>query len=476
MSFNGPLKETQPTGETIADGEAALSDLKERFNVTADRVFDSTIQHSEWISVMSSTTDWERRNELEFAFNSSVDYWIDLSSVELAVKFRIKKRTGANFAEDETHSIPSFARDNMFHNLWRRVDILVNDKVLKNNYDYARGSMISRLLFSKEDEIENLKAFEGFNFSDANPNMTPRTTAGEAVDAVDHADYAPYLRRYTYLRGSKEHTMVGKLSHYFLDQSKMLPFGIPFKIRLVRNTADFLFQTAENAQAPVLEFTEIKFMYKRMKLEPQINSALTEKMAKEEGVYFPISRNVCTVHTIPTNQQSMSINTFITGDVPLRLVIGFVRNEATGEGHKSFDPFFFEPMNVTQMYLTYDSVRFPDNEGHIFDRSENDDMQKSANIVQYKRMMEVIWGSNLHKAALTYDKWRMYHHLYVFDMSPGKDTYLNGGYQQVTMGGDVTLNLTLKTAAAHSYSAVVFAQHQNTLKIAFPDVVPVVEW
>ena len=145
---------------------------------------------------------------------------------------------------------------------------------------------------------------------------------------------------------------MGRIHSDIFFQEKYLPNNVNIRVRFIRNPDKFcLMSTTPNEQYKV-HINTCKLFVRRMKISPSV--FIAHGKALEMGTAkYPVRRVVCKTFTVPGNNLDFSQESLFTGQLPTRLVLGLVDNDAFN-GSYAKNPFNFKHYNLSQLQVYLD--------------------------------------------------------------------------------------------------------------------------
>ena len=119
--------------------------------------------------------------------------------------------------------------------------------------------------------------------------------------------------------------------------TKMLINGVEMRVRLVRSKDAFCPMDSTNDGRFGIKIKEATLIVRRIKINPGIFIAHANTLAKATAKY-PITRVEVKTFTLHTGILGDSIDNAILGQLPKRIIIGFVDNRAFN-GNRTLNPF-----------------------------------------------------------------------------------------------------------------------------------------
>jgi hypothetical protein len=123
------------------------------------------------------------------------------------------------------------------------------------------------------------------------------------------------------------------------------------RIRLVRSKDAFCL-LAHGGEAYKIKILNVVLFFRKVKISPSVflahAKALENNLAK-----YPIRRVVCKTFTVPTRSLDASHEKLFSGQLPTRIVIGCIDNEAFN-GSVARNPFNFKHFSLNEIALYLD--------------------------------------------------------------------------------------------------------------------------
>ena len=294
----------------------------------------TTMQGTQWSDYHPIASLDSHHAPIEFLIPPHTEFYTDLSQAYLYIKFRILKQTG----EDLDMDAKVFPINNFFHSMFSGIDLYINNKLITNNSDtYPYRAYLENLFSYGSDVKDNqLKAAE----------FWPEDEAG-AFEDITNASITDRGKR---VAKSKSVELQGKLHLDLAMQEKYLPNGLEFKLRLNRSSPQFCLMS-DNYPAKIKIDTAI-LRVRNVQLLPAISNELNQTIA-HHNAKFPIRRVEVKTFTISSGTRSKIEDHLLTGQLPKRVFIGLVTNEAFN-GNLDTNPFFFQHFNLSKMDVTCD--------------------------------------------------------------------------------------------------------------------------
>ena len=286
---------------------------------------------------------------IEFHVAGTPEEYVDLSQTKLHIKAKITNGDGTNLAEDA-----QVGPSNLFlHSLFSQCEVSLNERlvsVASNNYPY-RAYMESLLNYGREAKESQLTSALFYK------DTAGRLDANDPRAEDDAVANLGLRKRYQYSARSRLIDMSGPLHSDIFTQDKLLLGGIDLKVKLTPSRASFSL-ISPNAQGNYkVSITHASLMVRRVKVSPSVS--LGHAKALQVGTAkYDLNRVDVKAFSIPTGTMSFSKDNLYLGQLPHRLVIGFVDNDAYN-GVLTKNPYHFKHMNLNYLSLMIDGQHVP---------------------------------------------------------------------------------------------------------------------
>ena len=376
---------------------------------------------------------------LEFTINGSAEHYLDLSSAFLYVNAQISD-AGVQDKVDADLAAPV---NNWVHSLFSQVDVSLNGKLVSSSSNtYAYRSYIETLLsFGR-----------GCKKTFLTNGMWYKDTAGK-FDILKEGTAVTNKgagKRIQLSENGKSVDMIGYLHDDVFRQHRMLPPGVTVKVRFLRSRDTFSLVTTKPGYKT---FINNAVLYvRKVKVNPTVTLAHANVL-KKNNMVFPVTRVDCKVFSISANSHSAYRENIISGQLPTRLVIGCVRNDAFNGVH-SLNPFNFQHFDLNHLSVHVDGQ--PDTVPSL-----QPDFANKLYIRSYHSLFNGI-GKVLNDEDfdVSRSEYPDGFALYAFNLSTDcEDTY------DTVKTGSVRIDLKFAKALPHTVNVIVYAQFQNAIQL-----------
>ncbi len=381
---------------------------------------------------------------IEFSITGAGQDYLDLSNTQLYVRAQIVRANN-----EVIEAIDHVGPINLFlHSLFSEVDITLNDTlVTASNNTYAYRSYLETLLSygtgAKTSQLTSALYYKdtASHFENSNPHD-------------DAAENMGFKRRSALTDEGRVVDMLGCIHSDLFFQDRFLPNDINIRIRLVRNKDAFCLMSSVAAAAYKVRILECKLFVRKVKLSPSV--FLAHAKALEHGnVKFPIRRAICKTFTIPRGNLDASQESLFSGQIPTRLVIGCVDNDAFN-GSYTKNPFNFKHMNLSQLKV------YVDGQQHFVKPLEIN----FANNQYINAYASLFMGTGKWMRdegnGISREDFPGGYALYAFDLTA--DLSENDHFNLIRQG-NIRLDMKFSQALASTINVIAFAEFENILEI-----------
>ena len=229
-----------------------------------------------------------------------------------------------------------FPINNFFHSMFSGIDLFINNKLITNNSDTYpyRTYLINLFSYGSDVKDNQLKAAEVWSEDELG-----------AFEDITNACIINHGKR---VAKRKSVELQGKLHLDLAMQEKYLPNGLEFKLRLNRSSPQFCLMSDDYPAKIKIDTTFLRV--RNVQLPLAISNELNQTIA-HHNAKFPIRRVEVNIFTISSGTRSKIEDHLLTSQLPKRVFIGLVTNEAFN-GTLETNPFFL----VKWMSLVMDIV------------------------------------------------------------------------------------------------------------------------
>ena len=289
--------------------------LKTELDLFTAPLTQTAIESGIW-SEYNPITSIGEANPIEFNAQGTGSDYIDLAATQIQVRAQIVLANGNPI--DNTHHVGPI---NLFlHSLFADVEVKLNDiQVSSSNNLYPYRAMLETLLSygsaCKQSQLQCSLYYK---------DQAERHDMHDPTDANGNAGLR---KRYAHVRAGRIVDLLGTLHTDLIFQEKFLPSDVGMRIRLIRSKNAFCLMTNDQNPAYRVKILECKLLIRKAKISPSVY--LAHARAFEVGnAKYNIRRALCKSYTIAAGAHDDTHEALFTGQVPTRLVICMVDNDA----------------------------------------------------------------------------------------------------------------------------------------------------
>lgn len=324
------------------------------------------LEESKWMEYypISSTLQSETA-PIEFDIQGQGDEYIDLSQTYVQIVCKFTKDDGTALTGANTSVTPV---NNIIHSLFSEIDVTLNGKIISPGTDtYPYKAYLEKLLSYRPKTLETqMKAC----------SLWEKDTAGHMDDALTTAptqtktqfnveddkvtinaaqlgfplpadgENEGLRKRRDAIENSKKITLIDRLYVDLFQQDRFIPNGVDIRLRFNRAKPAFHLM-AHAGSTGKISILSMLLWVRKVKPTATVLNAINERL-NSETVKFPLRRVEVKTFTIPQGTQSKITDHLFQGQMPKRIVLGFVE-KAAFNGDLTKNPFNFKNANVKKL-------------------------------------------------------------------------------------------------------------------------------
>lgn len=300
----------------------------------------TSIESGQWMHYMP-IAPLSGSNVLEFVVPGTGDEYADLAHTLLHVKFKLTDEAGAPIA-DKLEVAPV---NNWGHTAFSQVHISLNQKNVTSSSDtYPYRAYFETLLtYGRPAKTSHLTA--QLWYPDTAGKFDDRTSANTG-----------FAKRQTFTQKGATVDMIFNLHCDLFHQEKYLLNGVEMKVKLVRSKDEFhLIGKSDVKVRMVIESATL--MVRKVRISPSVLIAHAKALEKSSAKYAIVRADVKSL-TITEGLRSKILDNIYLGQLPKRVILGFVSNNAFN-GDLTLNPFKFESFGINFLSLYVDGTQVP---------------------------------------------------------------------------------------------------------------------
>jgi hypothetical protein len=363
---------------------------------------------------------------IEFVIPTEASSYVDLSNTRVYLRIKVGLSTGTDLkdiAKDKVELIKLWP-----HALFKQVDLYLGSKCVStsSNLNPYRCFMETNLSYPSVVKEELLTATEHWGGAKAEPSKDEF----EAIFPL-HLDLS--------------------------NQGKLILNNLPMKIRLLRNQDSFVLKKEEaDTQNYTIKISRMSLWVRTIRPTADVLVHHAQTLA-ENNVQYNIDRVWMKSDTITSGQSDHIIHNLFLGDLPNRIIVGFVDSLAYN-GKDTLDPFNFEHFNINHISLVHDGSQIPA-------VAYEPDFEKGLFRREYLGLLQTVLGDCLKQdnIGLSLDQYKTGNTFFGFVLP----TVLEGGEGGLPPRQTGYINLRVKFAQAlkKNITVIVYAELDNIIEV-----------
>ena len=380
---------------------------------------------------------------IEFNVTGSGQDYLDLANTQLHVKAQIQTAAGEDLGADA----PVGPVNLFLHSLFSEIDVSLNNTLVTSaNNTYPYRAYLENI-FSYGPASKNLQLTSALYYKDL---------AGRMEDTNPfHNDTRNdgLKKRGAFTNGPRIVDLIGCIHSDLFFQDRYLLNDIGLNVRLVRSKDVFCFMGPADSMYKV-RIHDCKLMVRKIRLSPSVFIAHAKALEKGNAKY-PIRRVVCKTFTIPRGNLNVSQESLFSGQLPTRIVIGCVDNEAFN-GAPNRNPFNFKHFNLRQLKIYLDGQQQTLRPLDINFTTHNW-IAAYSTLFSGTGKLQKDEGNDITRADFAEG-----YAIYAFDLTPD---LAESDHFNLARQGNVRLDLTFAEALANTVNVIAYAEFESIIEI-----------
>lgn len=417
--------------------------LKSELDIFSLPPTQTAIESNTWVSYkpVSSLSD---ESPIEFCVNSQNEDYLDLAHTMLKVNVQI---TPVN--PDTDNAVAPV--NNLLHSMFNQIDVYFNQKLVSppnNAYPY-RAYLETLLNYGPAAKSSHLTTTLWVSDVAGRMDAVP--------DAAEAEENESLKARKTFLTGGKTVDLLGHLHCDVFNQDRFLLNGVEVRLRLVRSKDSFCLMNNSVIDYK-LHISEATLLVRRVKVSPAILIAHAKALSTTTAKY-PITRVEIKTFTMHSGIVADSLENVILGQLPKRVIIGFVDNKAFN-GDKRLNPFNFQNYGINFLSLYIDGTQVP---------SKPLQPKFEATNPQYVEAYHTLFsGTGMHFMNEGNDINRAEYPdgycLFAFDLTPDLSAHY-ADHWNLIKNGSIRVEVRFDKPLTKTINCVLYAEFDNVLEI-----------
>ena len=384
---------------------------------------------------------------IEFDVSGAGTSYIDLAQTQIVVRAQLLKGDGTAI-DNTSHVAPC----NLFlHALFSEIDVKLNGTLItSSNNTYPYRAYIETLLSygrdAKKSQLTSALYYkdEGGDagFEEGDPHAAAPTNVG-------------MVKRNSFFHNGEIVPMQGPIHLDLMFQDRYLPSDVGLQLRFVRSKDAFSLMSDATNPAFRVKIHECKLLIRKVNISTSV--FIAQAKAFEVGnAKYPIRRVVCKSYSVGTGMRDNVHEGLFTGQIPSRIVIAMVNNQAFN-GSYDRNPFNFKHFNLSSIKI------YVDGQIHNNIKPIECDFTNHQSLAGY---LSLFTGSGKYRRDEGLDIDRQQYEngytLFAYDLSPDLS---EEGYFNLIKEGSIRVELKFAAALPHTINIIAYAEFESVIEI-----------
>lgn len=324
--------------------ESILSQL----DLFSTSVLNSNIESSTVVGYQPIAS-LNENNPIEF-YVPGTDEFIDLSQTKMRIKAKIIKADGTLVPDTE-----KVGPVNLFgSSLFQQIDVHANGVSVQSSNSAAAyiAYLEDTLNYSGEAKRTMLGSEMYYKDKPSDPRQM-------WMDEFKNSENG-MLNRSKRTNASKIVEMVCSVHLDIVKMNKFLVNNVDLKFRFIRSNRTFPVISLEAGQDYKAVIEEMTLYIRKIQIKPDLALALFKVQEEtNEPFVYPITQTVMKCFSVPKGTVDITRENLFLGNIPSRIVITIVRNDAFN-GTLATNPYFLEHFDLNYLSVSVNNKSFPE--------------------------------------------------------------------------------------------------------------------
>ena len=421
--------------------------------------FQAAIEHSNFIQIRSINSIADS-STIEFDLPISSDEYLDLQNVFIMIKGNaVKSGDGTNYDAtfDNRFELINYGVNNIFD----QVAIYMNGTMVsQSSKTHAYQTYIQALTENTPDEIRTSLKPGGFASPFGNDAFNANVIDPRLANIVSR---------------SRIFTLYGKLHADIFRIDRLLLNGVTLHIQLMRAQNTFIFRGAAAraevaavgnvpavpaiaASEPKLNLRDCVLFVRKVKISPRLLISQANRLHEGYKAIYPFKRTNMKVLNLPPNQRSFTLDNIYMGQLPSKIIMGIVSNDAFAGSYLT-NPLRFQHHNLS--FLAFDI------NGEMYPKTpyEPDFANNNYHREYYDFLLNLgAINSNL-TPLIDMENWANNLCLYCVNFNPDFQNTIGSEFVPLAKEGFLSISLRFSENLVNALKVVCYAEFNNNIEI-----------
>ncbi|XP_022294910.2 uncharacterized protein F54H12.2-like [Crassostrea virginica] len=432
-----------------------------------------TLEDNKWIEYYPvSSTLTSDTAPIEFEIKGQGDEYVDLSQTYVQMLVKFNQDSGAPLDGDDA----STPVNNILHSLFSEIDLSLNGKVITPGTDtYPYKAYLEKLLSYEHNTLNTqMKActlwqkdtpgyMEDVELKPAVWTAAEFNVVSDKVSITKNLDDPEYpqgsknegmRKRHEWIVGGNKIVLLDRLHLDLFQQEKFIPNGVDIRLRFNRSKSNFYMMTKTPMTGKV-QIMSMLMWVRKVRPTATVLNAINQRLNTETAKY-PLRRVEVKTFTIASGTQSKIEDHLFQGQMPKRIVVGLVANEAFN-GTPGTNPFHFQNAGVKKLEVSI-------NGDTVMSRPYEPDFANNMYLRSYLSLYQGLGKLGYDWAPdVTLGEYKNGYTLWCIDFTKDQEAQLDRFHLIQT--GNLRIEIQFAAALGKTFNCVVYAEFDNLLEI-----------
>jgi len=333
---------------------AEFGELSKKYNLFAPSYKVSKVARNSHYEIFHPINSIDSQNNapIHYLIRGTQDFVnFDGSFLKIQGKF-----TGETAAAGSTAAVPATSANAKYgpvnllaHSMFKSVDITLNGtSISMADQNYMYRAYIQTLFNNTKDGLDKTFSLAGW-YKDKPGQM----------DKTDPGDNDALLKRRGRANSKGEVTFILKLVSSIFQIEELFPSKVDINIALHKNPNRKFYMMFDDATSNFnFEITSAEMWVHKITVDPEYGLGVEQILNENHSIEYILSDPRVDVHQVPNGVPSFHKDHITYGNLPRRLLIGFLDTTAYN-GSAKMNPFNFQHFDVRKISLYKDGMEYP---------------------------------------------------------------------------------------------------------------------
>jgi hypothetical protein len=383
----------------------------------------------------------------QFEFSTAPREYVKWTDTELYIKLRIKLTPHTVGQAIKAADWSQFVLEkNFMHTMIQSLDLSINGRVVtKSSISYPYRAYLDNLIgYSDKAKSGHMTSTIWQDYVKTGNSLVPRYYPSDGTKDCSVGDFFE-LR--------------GKLCLDISQQGRAMLGGCTYKIELRFNKPEMAFRRESELKADIdWEISNLSLLVHRSIVSEGTLTAHTRALQHATAKY-PITRHEVQTMTISAGMMDVQLDRIFTGQLPRRVLVGFVKASAF-RGSYTDSTFQFDNFNINHLSFNIDGQSYP--------RSPYmPDFTKRIYMREYYTFLQTFnQDTTAPVFSMSYDDFIDGQTFFCYNFAPDLgDGCGFGGYLSLIKSGSLGLHVRFAAPSKEAFVAIIFAEFDNLIQI-----------